>query len=428
MRSIIFFLLFLTGPLLYAQDMNRVREHIAVLCDEDFSGRGYIFNGAEHAADWLAVKFEEAGLKPLSPESDQPFFQSFRLRVNTFPATPFLKIGHKKLRLGRDYILSPTSGSGKVKGEVIFIPDSLLEDTVALGQYCIATPFEGKVITFDGRYDPERYRWPSAGVKRLQEAAAIILLEDKLTFGVGRFQWGIPRAIVKRSIWEKHKGDDRKITLKVNAEMKDTEGYNVIGKIEGTSSSDSVIVFSAHYDHLGGIGKNVYFPGGNDNASGVAMLLEMAHWYRQHPPEMSVLLIAFGGEEAGLVGSRYFVDHPLYPLNKMRFLINMDLFGSGEEGMMAVNGSVFTKEYALLQQLNEEKQYLSEIKKRGKAANSDHYFFSEAGVPAFFFYLMGSSWQHYHDIYDDHRLPLSEFEDAFQLIIRFSDTLMQPQK
>ena len=101
----------------------------------------------------------------------------------------------------------------------------------------------------------------------------------------------------------------------------------------------------------------------------------------------------------------------------------MDLLGTGSEGAMIVNGKVFENHFDALTKINDENKYLSIIKKRGKAANSDHYWFSENGVPAFFMYLMGGI-KAYHDIYDvSSTLPLTKFDDSFRLIRDFVDEL-----
>jgi aminopeptidase YwaD len=89
-----------------------------------------------------------------------------------------------------------------------------------------------------------------------------------------------------------------------------------------------------------------------------------------------------------------------------------------------VNASVFPNEFALLKQVNEKGNYLIKVNSRGKAANSDHYFFSEKGVPAFFMYTLGGI-KAYHDIYDiSATLPLNEYEDLFNLLLKFNDGLM----
>ena len=195
--------------------------------------------------------------------------------------------------------------------------------------------------------------------------------------------------------------------------------------VKGITNPDSFIVFSAHYDHLGRMGRGTYFPGANDNASGVSMLLNLAKHYSLeiNKPKYSMVFIAFAGEEAGLAGSKYFIEHPLVDLKKIRFLINLDLVGTGDEGMMVVNATEHKREFEQLKKINEDRQYLTHIGERGKSKNSDHYYFSENGVPAFFFYTMGGI-QAYHDIYDKaETLPLTKYKEVFRLIRDFADSL-----
>ena len=136
-----------------------------------------------------------------------------------------------------------------------------------------------------------------------------------------------------------------------------------------------------------------------------------------------MVFIAFAGEEAGLAGSKYFIEHPLVDLKKIRFLINLDLVGTGDEGMMVVNATEHKREFEQLKKINEEHRYLATLGERGKSKNSDHYYFSENGVPAFFFYTLGGI-QAYHDIYDKpETLPLTKYKEVFRLIRDFADSL-----
>ena len=106
-------------------------------------------------------------------------------------------------------------------------------------------------------------------------------------------------------------------------------------------------------------------------------------------------------------------------LQKIKFLTNLDLLGTGDDGAMVVNAHTFTNDFEKLNTINENKQYLKQLKKRGKAANSDHYWFTEKGVPSFFIYTMGGI-QAYHDIYDvEKTLPLTDYVDACKLLIDF---------
>ncbi|NNC84969.1 MAG: M28 family peptidase, partial [Bacteroidia bacterium] len=216
------------------------------------------------------------------------------------------------------------------------------------------------------------------------------------------------------------------ISLKIkNKLIRGYQTQNVIGYIPGKSKPDSFIFVTAHYDHLGRMGKETYFPGANDNASGVSMLLQLAKHYsnKENQPDYSMVFVCFAAEEAGLLGSRFFVESYAYPLKQIKFLLNMDLLGTGEKGMTIVNGTVFTDAFDSISSINESKNYLVEIKNRGKAANSDHYFFTEAGVPSFFFYTMGGITA-YHDVYDiAETLPLTEYEDVFKLFVEFISTI-----
>ena len=102
-------------------------------------------------------------------------------------------------------------------------------------------------------------------------------------------------------------------------------------------------------------------------------------------------------------------------------LINLDLIGTGDKGMTVVNATLFPKEFQDLQFINISKDYLITVNPRGKAQNSDHYYFTENGVKAFYFYLMGD-YHFYHDVYDlAEVLTLSKYNEAFKLIVEFTN-------
>ena len=97
-------------------------------------------------------------------------------------------------------------------------------------------------------------------------------------------------------------------------------------------------------------------------------------------------------------------------------MLNLDIMGSGEEGITVVNSTLFNNEFKKLLKLNKQLNALPVIKPRGPAANSDHYFFTQAGVPAFFIYTMGPN-KHYHDIFDTYdELSFEAFDSLANLI------------
>ena len=253
----------------------------------------------------------------------------------------------------------------------------------------------------------------------------VILQPKALLTTIARQTDTTPTLEVLRSAWP---ADAKSIKYKIKSSLNPNhQARNVIGYIKGSTQPDSFLVFTAHYDHLGGQGKEVYFPGANDNASGTAMLLELAAHYSkpENKPKYSMVFIAFAAEEAGLLGSFHYVQNPLFPLQSIRFLVNLDLLGTGDEGMMVVNGQVHKQEFELLTSINQKYNYLPQIKSRGKAANSDHYPFSEQGVPAFFFYTLGGTAA-YHNTQDfATQLPLTKFPEVFKLITTFADCMQQ---
>ena len=159
---------------------------------------------------------------------------------------------------------------------------------------------------------------------------------------------------------------------------------------------DTMIVLTAHYEHLGMHGDTL-FPGAHDNASGTAAVLDLARILSGWHCHYTYAFLLFGGEEAGLVGSQHFADHPLVDFSKVKLLINIDLFCGGDEGLMAVNAnSPETRPYVdRLQQINDRLRYTPKIGRRDNAPNSDHWYLS-AHCPAIFLYTLGGPYGGYH--------------------------------
>jgi Zn-dependent M28 family amino/carboxypeptidase len=251
-------------------------------------------------------------------------------------------------------------------------------------------------------------------------AATIELTSNKLTWSVSQQAKPYPSFQVLSKAFE---AKPKYVFIDLESKfIPDFTSSNIVGYLPAAKKAKNkpYLVVTAHYDHLGKMGKDTYFPGANDNASGVGMLLYLAQQLsQQQHPNYNYVFIAFGAEEAGLVGSRYFVEHPLFELKKIKFLLNTDIMGSGEEGITAVNATLFKTEFARLTQINQEGSYITQVKSRGPAANSDHYFFTEKGVPAFFIYTMGPN-KHYHDIEDKAAaLSYAAFEPLAQLLLEF---------
>jgi aminopeptidase YwaD len=333
------------------------------------------------AGRFLTAQFQACGLDPLD---GRHFDQSFKYNINTFPGKMEVSVNGQALIPGKEFIVGNQSRG--FKGTVNLV--------------------QKDSVTF---VNPDKH--------------IIVSLQKKLT-------WSAEQQVGDYTLIQIDKKALKQApaTISIDIENKLINNFradNICAMVKRTARPDSFIVYTAHYDHLGGMGNKTYFPGANDNASGVSLLMGLAKYYAAHPQRYSMVFICFAGEEAGLLGSKYFTEHPLIPLNKIRLLTNLDLEGTGEEGIMMVNATVYPKEYNLLKQINTEGHLLSKVASRGKAANSDHYYFTEKGAPAIYIYTMGGI-KAYHDVFDiSATLPLNEYEHLFTLFVRFNEALMK---
>jgi hypothetical protein len=375
-NSIFIFLVFFTMGI-RSQDSLYARLVIKKLTSKEFYGRGYLNNGLDKAAKFISSELKRFKTEPLFTTG---YFQWFDFDVNTFPDKISVKINGKLLKAGIDFI--PTPESGSVKGKF--------------------TLNKKDSTTFITQNSP---------------IPIVVSLKRKLTFSVATNSL----AYCGIELLNTNQYADLK-TIDLNIESKVLTKYinkNICGFIKGTINSDTVVVFSAHYDHLGGIGKKTFFPGANDNASGVSMLLNLVKYYSQNPPKYKTVFVFFAGEEAGLLGSKYFIENNTLDLTKIKFLVNLDLLGTGDDGIMVVNATEFKPQFEKLKKVNLHGKYVKEIRQRGKARNSDHYWFSEKGVPCFFIYTLGGI-KAYHDVFDTEKtLPLTDYSDVFALLTGF---------
>jgi len=405
--------------------IQEARKHIEVLCSEEFAGRGYMDDGHLTAANYIENQFKSLGLTPVVEGGKQAsYFQPFSFKVNVVP-TVKVQFGNKKLETGKDCILNRMSGSGSGTYTVLDMgyglkvrpirPNTAIIIRDGLPPKIQKNPRKKEAYKDITRTDQKINTW-------LQyKPACIIILKSKLTASLSPYASDIPIIeILESSIPVKKSKTTVKVQVKVRQENIRTQ--NVLGLIKGTSKPDSVIVISAHYDHLGKQGTAI-FPGANDNASGTSMLLSMAKYFSQNPQEHSILFIAFGAEEAGLIGSQFYVEeNPVIPLSKISFILNLDLMGNGVDGIMAVGGRDFPNYFERLTKLNAKLKAVPEVKQRSNAPNSDHYFFLVKGVPGFFIYTLGGP-KHYHDINDNaSTIVLSKYTEVRTLLIQFIES------
>lgn len=402
----------------FAQNLTYAKQVVDTLSSPYFAGRGVVEDGEAKAAQYIAEEFKKLGLSTIGTS----YFQSFSYPINTFPGAIEVQLENKNLLAGIDFLVEPNSCKMQGDFQLIWYNESNVPTLKQLKKLSNQRFFENKFIVIDNiGAKSKTNEFNLLKINAVGASGIIFLEENKLTHHLSTSVTDFVTLRVMRTALNSFA---KNISIKIDQQfLPNYTSQNVIGLVKGTKYPDSVLVFSAHYDHLGKMGKNIYFPGANDNASGVAMMLNLAEHYSKNVPEKTIVFMAFGAEESGIIGSQFYTENPLFPLKNINFLINLDLLGTGDDGIQVVNGSVFQAHFNKLVEINNQKKLLKEIKIRGKAANSDHYWFSEKGVPAFFIYTLGGI-KAYHDIDDKAAtLPLTEFEDCFRLLNLFVSEL-----
>lgn len=398
------------------QDIHYARKIIDTLTSPSMHGRGYVNDGDKIAADFISNELFKLGLFNFG----ESYFQPFEIPINTFPDTMEVFIDGNRLIPGKDFVVFCSSPSVSGTFELSWViadssgnyPDSISD-------------FTGKVVITD-KPQKEFEKENSFG-----SAGVIFLMKDKVWWHVSNGK-AVKEYFQLQILQDKIPMNAKTITIRVQNHF--YENYptrNVVGYIPGKSDPDSFFVFTAHYDHLGRMGSETFFPGANDNASGTAMLLDLAKYYSkpENQPDVSIAFMAFSAEEVGLLGSDYYAGTPLFPLNRIQFLVNLDMVGSGSQGIKVVNGTVFKEAFEKLVKINAKNEYILKVSKRGESPNSDHYPFYAAGVPSFFIYTLGDECKEYHNIYDvSENVPFTEYKDVFRLLVDFEEQLHKEVK
>lgn len=414
LRISIFALILIISTLVSAQSYKYAIYCKDTLASEYMAGRAYVDEGDKKAATFIRNELKESGVKLLGENG----FQKLNFPINNIMdlkvSMRYLK---KPLKLGEDYLVFGSSPSANMvlenvkplifntKKQIEEIKPKKLQDKVLL--FNTQTLSYVDIIVF------------LRGLKKenVTPQLAIIQGYDKIPYYTGRALMDFPILQLKGNIIYKK---IKHLALEIKSEfISSYQSQNVWGIVEGTKYKDSCFVFIAHYDHLGKVG-DVHFPGANDNASGVAVLLDLAKYYVKNPAEHSVVFIFATGEEVGLLGSKFAAENPYIDLEKVKFLFNLDMCGTGATGVAVINGLKEPEAGKLLQEINNENQWFIKVFLGEESCNSDHCHFVQKGVPAHFLFTYGCEYNEYHTIYDNGKdLPFTKHIDFCNLLKEF---------
>ncbi|MCQ2146015.1 MAG: M28 family peptidase, partial [Bacteroidales bacterium] len=218
--------------------------------------------------------------------------------------------------------------------------------------------------------------------------------------------------------------DASEISVSIDAEMLPShDAHNIIAYLPGTDKSkEEYITFIAHYDHLGLMGRDNVFPGANDNASGAAMLLSLAEYFSKNRPETSIQFIWLDAEEENLLGAFYYCANPVMPLDKIKYVINLDMVADSGDHLATECSKQGEEGVSLFKKINASNGGFApfDIAVQEYSDNSDHYAFGESGMPAVYFSTEGDFLQYYHSPRDRYDLSTDEnFDRLFSMLISF---------
>lgn len=411
-KQIIIIALSLITLSLPAQDIEYVRQFMKKFSSQEFAGRAYAKNGDKKAAEFVLEQCKNAGIEAEEQEVVFP--------VNVFPSAMKIKSGKKTLVPGVDYVVSGSCPTVKGKFKVAWINKKVAEYGNAL-QNMLSHDLRNYFLIIDTTGIQEEVILDMIQFikeKNPKNAKGIIEITSKnLVFAPKPQQNHFAFIKVKKGAISPEEE-----SIRINIKAKKNFHYksqNIMAVVPG--KVDTFIVLSAHYDHCGMMGKKTYFPGGNDNASGSAMVMDFARTYSalKQKPYYSYAFIWFTGEESGLLGSKHFTENPLIALDQIKYLFNLDMVGSGDKGFAIVNGKDYPLVSERLKTMNDTLGLLPKVKVRKNAPNSDHYHFAEKNVKAFFIYTMGE-YKEYHNINDKAEdVPLSKYNELFTLLRSF---------
>lgn len=421
---------------------SKLRAHVFTLADDALEGRGPDTKGIHLAADYLEEQLVAQKLRPaFGDRFRQPFTMTVAIEVE---GEPTLSAGRTPFAFGRDFAPLPFSSSGAAEGAIAFLGFGVSAEDLDYDDYAgidvkdrIVVVMSGEPgdeddkSVFDGRR-PTRHSFlrTKALVAREAGAKALLIVRDEVkddrrfdptsdaalpTLGISkktaRSLLGFDVAAKKKAIDRSYRPESRLLdrTAKLAVTLKKIERTveNVGAKIPG--SGEGAVVVGAHYDHLGyggsgslsGTTERRIHNGADDNASGTAVVLEVARAIAALPvkPTRTIYFVLFAGEESGLLGSSHFVKNSPVATEDVAAMINLDMVGRLRDEKLNIMGTKTASDW--------DEVVTSAVARYGFVGSfggdgygpSDHTSFYAAGVPVLF--LFTGAHGDYHKPSDD---------------------------
>lgn len=430
-----------------------LKENLSILASDALEGRETGTRGQKMAAAFIRYHFEEVGLKAPSAEG---FYQSFELYKNVPGEIYLASAGMKFHNYGEIAYFGMDDSGGEIDVSVVFAGKGRKEDFDQLdlagkavlvllrpeddylAAVSLARAKKAETVFILNTRNPEEF-------KRYTSEFPSILSDGRLSFkkpaipakstGIFFVTPVVAEKVLNTTLEKLSAAADapsrnsplKKIkpgtaSYKTSVEIETIKTENVLGYMEGTDKKDEVIVITAHYDHVGkknhGEG-DLINNGADDDGSGTVTVMQLAKVFAQakkdgNGPRRSILFMTVTAEENGLLGSEYYTDHPLYPLDKTVVNLNIDMIGRRDEQhresppYMYIIGDdkLSTELHKLSESVNEtytklvfDYTYNDQNHPARLYYRSDHWNFAKKNIPIIFYF---------NGIHEDYHLPSDE--------------------
>jgi hypothetical protein len=388
-------------------DRNQAVQSLTYLTSDELMGRDPIRPEISLAYDFIADQLKEFGAKPV-PGADG-YFQNIPFMMSAPPTKGQIKLGDSAYVQGKNMLV--------INGESISGQYELIDVGFGLATDLEGKDLKGKILLTNvgapDRMSPADLFSLGAEKAKLAEAAGAIGVIER--FNIPSIPWPLISNYLNRTqlvidngesskmpyIWVEDVKNTFKEQLtagKVSAELsiegknnKAIEGKNILAWIEGTDKNlkNEYVMLSAHYDHVG-VGKpdaegDTIYNGARDNAVGTVAVMNAAKYFAKNRPKRSVLLALWTAEEKGLLGSAYFAENPLVPLDHIIYNLNIDGAGYNDTSIITVIGLGRTSADGLVSEAVSEfglKAIADPAPEQGLYDRSDNVNFAKKGIPA----------------------------------------------
>jgi aminopeptidase YwaD len=402
--SFIFILTFF--PFAHSQKLRKADKEIIAelqtdinyLSNDKLEGRRSGTAGETLASDYIIADFAKAGLKPMGDSGT--WLQRFEIYDGRDISHSVFTINNSALLLNTEFFPLPFSATGKVEGS----PAVALQESGSPWFYDLKEVIDA--AQSNPHFDLNKFLREKTKQFAGKGASAVIFYnssrtEDGIVFdpAEGIRAEKIPALYVTKTGRKKYLKDiSQTLDVEIDVQMEERKrwGHNILGYLD--NGAPYTVVIGAHYDHLGfgedgnslyrGTEKMIH-PGADDNASGVAGMIELARLLKKTKnPKTNYLFIAFSGEESGLIGSKHFTEFPSLPLSKISYMMNLDMIGRLNDSThtLTIGGYGTSPQWPdLINSAMNKKLFILNVDSSGTGP-SDHTSFYLKSIPVLFFF------------------------------------------